>query len=246
MLLGPPPLPARLAAVARWAETARERGQKLVTVAAPPGPGVVEPRPVPAEALTEAGDSERLVARAIADGFRGLGVLVWADNLIAATSDDVHARLETVLSDLCASQPVAALCLYSRRAPGSPPLQRAVAHHSEVDGDPLVRVRRTQRGVALDGEIDSSNSDVLAAALTAVTAAASPTVRVDLSGLRFLSARGAGLLESATAAYRAGGGVVELHLPAHLARVLRLCGVDPQPDLQVTIADSFGRRSPGD
>lgn len=79
-------------------------------------------------------------------------------------------------------------------------------------------------GLAVSGEVDASNHDILRALLQAATAAAdSDPFVLDLSGLDFLDVRGARALMAGTVAYRRHGGRVQLR-EAHpvVDRLVRL------------------------
>jgi hypothetical protein len=67
----------------------------------------------------------RLVERALAEGYRGLGVLVWADGVIAAVSAQGHAVIEASLAELCRKHRVSVLCVYDRGTAGTRQLDMA-------------------------------------------------------------------------------------------------------------------------
>jgi hypothetical protein len=134
-----------------WLHAAAARGDKVVTVAVPPdlligahpdeGSGSegggergidlgALPVLTPAELRGEARQA-RLVERALAEGYRGLGVLIWADGSIAAVSPQGHASIETSLAALCRAQPVSVLCVYDRGGAGTQQLDLAVTHHPD-------------------------------------------------------------------------------------------------------------------
>jgi hypothetical protein len=119
--------------IQRWLHVAGARGDKLVTVAVPPDllinahphegsgsegsdseagldPLGALPVLTPAELRPQARPA-RLVERALAEGYRGLGVLIWADGSIAAASPQGHADIESSLAALCRAQPVSVLCV---------------------------------------------------------------------------------------------------------------------------------------
>jgi anti-anti-sigma factor len=82
-----------------------------------------------------------------------------------------------------------------------------------------------EEGLAVSGEVDASNHDILRALLHAATAATHrDSFVVELSGLDFLDVRGARAVMAGTGAYRRHGGQVRLRAPQpvvnHLIRLL--------------------------
>jgi hypothetical protein len=182
----------------------------------------------------------RLVERALAEGYRGLGLLIWADGSIAAASPQGHADIESSLAALCRAQPVSVLCVYDRGGAGTRQLDLAVTHHPDELRDQQALVHHDRHRLALGGEFDLDNLDVLSTALQTLTAHATtgdtppavPTLQVDLRQLNFLSVAAARTLDIATAGYRRHGGRVELHHPSpHLTTVLHLLNLHRLPGL---------------
>jgi hypothetical protein len=248
--------------IQRWLHVAGARGDKLVTVAVPPDllinahphegsgsegsdseagldPLGALPVLTPAELRPQARPA-RLVERALAEGYRGLGVLIWADGSIAAVSPQGHADIESSLAALCRAQPVSVLCVYDRGGAGTRQLDLAVTHHPDELRDQQALVHHDRHRLALGGEFDLDNLDVLSTALQTLTAHATtgdtppavPTLQVDLRQLNFLSVAAARTLDIATAGYRRHGGRVELHHPSpHLITVLHLLNLHRLPGL---------------
>jgi hypothetical protein len=248
--------------IQRWLHVAGARGDKLVTVAVPPDllinahphegsgsegsdseagldPLGALPVLTPAELRPQARPA-RLVERALAEGYRGLGLLIWADGSIAAASPQGHADIESSLAALCRAQPVSVLCVYDRGGAGTRQLDLAVTHHPDELRDQQALVHHDRHRLALGGEFDLDNLDVLSTALQTLTAHATtgdtppavPTLQVDLRQLNFLSVAAARTLDIATAGYRRHGGRVELHHPSpHLTTVLHLLNLHRLPGL---------------
>jgi hypothetical protein len=253
--------------IQRWLHAAMARGDKLVTVAVPPdllinahphegsgsegsgsegsgseaGLDLLGALPVltPAELRPQARPA-RLVERALAEGYRGLGLLIWADGSIAAASPQGHADIESSLAALCRAQPVSVLCVYDRGGAGTRQLDLAVTHHPDELRDQQALVHHDRHRLALGGEFDLDNLDLLSTALQTLTAHATtgdtppavPTLQVDLRQLNFLSVAAARTLDIATAGYRRHGGRVELHHPSpHLTTVLHLLNLHRLPGL---------------
>src|SRR3712207_408781 len=104
----------------------------MLTLAAPPRPdasptGVTA---LAAEDLHPSAGPERLVRQALDEGFRGLGILVWADKLLGDTSSEFHDDIETALTALCVDHPVSVLCVYDRPGAGVECLDLAVTQHT--------------------------------------------------------------------------------------------------------------------
>jgi hypothetical protein len=250
------PSPQRNDRVQSWMHAAMARGDKVATVAVPAdldtggradeSSGIEDainldelPVLTPAELRREARQA-RLVERALAEGYRGLSVLIWADAVIAAVSPQGHAAIETSLAELCREHPVSVLCIYDRGGAGTRQLDMAVTHHPDELRDQQAFVHQDRHHLALGGEFDISNLDVLSTALRTLTALgatgdappAVPTLQVDLRQLEFLSIAAARTLEIGTAGYRHHGGRVELHHPSpHLTTVLHLLNLHRLPGL---------------
>jgi MEDS: MEthanogen/methylotroph, DcmR Sensory domain len=253
--------------IQRWLRAAVARGDKVATVAVPAdlhigghadeGSGINGgidlgglPVLTPAELRREA-RAVRMVERALAEGYRGLGVLVWADGVIAAVSPPGHAVIETSLAQLCREHPVSVLCVYDRGGAGSRQLDLAVTHHPDELRDQQAFVSHDRHRLALGGEFDLSNLDVLSTALRTLTAvgatgagsapSAVPTLEVDLRRLEFLSVGAARTLDIDTAGYRHHGGRVELHDPSpHLITHLQFLNLHRLPGLTL-VAGAAGR-----
>jgi STAS domain len=169
-----------------------------------------------------------------------LGLLIWADGSIAAASPHGHADIESSLAALCRAQPVSVLCVYDRGGAGTRQLDLAVTHHPDELRDQQALVHHDRHRLALGGEFDLDNLDVLSTALQTLTAHATtgdtppavPTLQVDLRQLNFLSVAAARTLDIATAGYRRHGGRVELHHPSpHRTTVLHLLNLHRLPGL---------------
>jgi anti-anti-sigma factor len=202
-----------------------DRGQLVCTVGALPHPvatatAVTALNPMDLHPST---GPVRLVRRALADGFRGLGVLIHADEVIASTSSRFHDAVEAALTELCLDHPVGVLCVYDRPGVGTECLDLAVAHHGGDLRENQLTVRGAEGAVHIGGEVDMTNLDVFTGALRTIAAARDGRLRIDLSGAGFFSAGAAHVLHQRVAALRAGGAHVELHgaTPA-VARALDL------------------------
>jgi anti-anti-sigma factor len=222
-----------------WMNAARGRGQKVLTLGAPAGFGVDGHRvgALGAADLDPAGEPARLVRRAQDEGYRGVGVAIWADSVIGGSSRQVHAEIEAVLADLSRNHPVSVLCLYGRAGAGREHLDLAVTGHPDGLHEQQLDVRRRNATLHLGGEVDLTNLDVLVESLHALTGTSDGTVRIDLAGITFLGASGTRVLHEETAGFRAAGGRVEVcGTTPHLTRVLRLLQLDRLPGITLVPA----------
>ena len=168
----------------------------------------------------------------------GLGILVWADAVISATSRETHAEIETTLARLCRDHRVSVLCVYDRDrerdGAGTEHLDLAVARHPDRLEEQRLALRRTADSLYVDGEIDMSNLDVFATALRALTDTPSPAVHIDLGGVTFLAAAAARTLIRDTTPYRDRGADVEIDASPHITRILQLINIDRVPQLHLS------------
>ena len=233
----------RQAAISTWARAALDRGEKLLTPCAPvdtditsrAGSGLTALTP---EDLHTTASPTELLQRALPDGDHGLGILVWADAVITATSRATHEEIETTLAHLCRDHPVSVLCVYDRNGNragvGIEHLDLAVARHPDGLLGKCLALRRTADTLYADGEIDMSNLDVFATALRALTDTPSPTVCIDLNAVTFLAAAAARTLIRDTAQYRDRGADVEIHATPHITRILQLLDIHRLPQLHLS------------
>ncbi|QSB14084.1 MEDS domain-containing protein [Natronosporangium hydrolyticum] len=181
-----------------------------------------------ATAFTAAGDfsADQLldayateIARSDREGYAGvriIGDMAWASD--SAVTTEALAEFEVRANALFAQGHAVGLCQYDRRQFPATALRRVGAAHfgttwSETDQrwSPLLRMTRTENppGLRLVGEVDISNYDaftgVLRAAVAEQRADPRPTALViDAGALRFVDARGVGLLVEAAATAPAG------------------------------------------
>ena len=233
----------RRTAMSTWAGAVLDRSEKLLTLCAPidadiagrAGSGLTALTP---EDLHTTAAPAELLQRALPDGDHGLGILIWADAVITATSRATHEEIETTLARLCRDHPVSVLCVYDRNGEragaGIEHLDLAVARHPDGLQEQRLALRRSADTLYVDGEIDMSNLDVFATALHALTDTPSPTVCIDLNAVRFLAAAGVRTLIRDTAPYRDRGADVEIHATPHITRVLQLLDIHRLPQLHLS------------
>lgn len=140
---------------------------------------------------------------------------------------DRHADFERTTDRLCQSLPVSVMCQYPARE--SIEVLGPVSNvHASGLRERLFQAAPFDGGLAVSGEVDASNHDILRALLQATTAATDrESFVVDLSGLDFLDVRGARALMAGTGAYRRHGGQVRLRTPRPVVdRLIRLLAFD--------------------
>ena len=241
----------RRTAMSTWARATLDRSEKLITVCAlvdaditsRAGSGLTTLTP---EDLHTTAAPAELLQHAVPDADHGLGILIWADAVITATSRETHEEIETELTRLCRDHPVSVLCVYDRNgerngdrsgAPGGAGIEHldlAVAGHPDRLHGQRLALRRTAYTLDVDGEIDMSNLDVFATALRALTDTPSPTVCIDLNAVTFLAAAGVRTLIRDTAGYRDRGADVEIHATPHITRILQLLDIHRLPQLHLS------------
>ena len=233
----------RRTAISTWARSALDRSEKLLTLCAPVDADIASQAGSGLTALTPddlhtTAAPVELLQRALPDGDHGLGILICADAVIAATSRETHEEIETALARLCRDHPVSVLCVYDRNGDrdgaGIEHLDLAVARHPDGLEEQRLALRRTAHTLYVNGEIDMSNLDAFATALRALTDTPSPTVRIDLNDVTFLTAAGARTLIRHTAPYRDRGADVEIHATPHITRILQLLDIHRLPQLHLS------------
>ena len=233
----------RETAMSTWARSALNRREKLLTLCAPVDADIASRAGSGLTALTPddlhtTAAPVELLQRALPDGDHGLGILIWADAVITATSQGTHEKIETTLTSLCRDHPVSVLCVYDRNGErddaGIEHLDLAVARHPAGLQEQRLALRRNAHTLYVVGEIEMSNLDVFATALRALTDTPSPTVRIDLNGVTFLAAAAARSLIRDTAPYRDHGTNVEIHATPHVTRILQLLDIHRLPKLHLS------------
>lgn len=245
----------RRAGVATWVNRGLELGEKTIYIEPPGEPAsrslmrVLDEHGVSAAAAVQRGQLQivladydvyspehlgGLVDQALLQGYpavRFSGEAATACNVVPRSD---HMDIEWATDRLCHTQPVSVMCQYSL-ALARKALPAVSAMHLDGVRERLLQTGRRPDGIALVGEVDVSNRDVLHFVLQAATVdvTAAPFV-VDLSSLEFLDVAGARTLLTATKSYREGGGRVLLREPKQMvSRVLELCGVEAAGGLGV-------------
>ena len=234
----------RRTAMSTWARSALDRSEKLLTVCAPVDADIASRAGsrltalTPDDLHTTTTPPVALLQRALPEGYQGLGILIWADAVINATSRETHEEIEMTIAGLCRDHPVSVLCVYDRNGDrdgaGIEHVDLAVARHPDGLRGRRLALRRIGDTLYVDGEIEMSNLDVFAAALRALTDTPPPTVRIDLEGVTFLAAAAARTLIRDTAPYRDHGTDVEINATPHITRILQLLDIHRLPQLHLS------------
>ena len=228
----------RRTGMSAWARSALDRSEKLLTLCAQIDTDITSRAGGALTALTPedlhaTARLAELLQRARPDGDHGLGILVWADGVISATSRATHVEIETTLAGLCRDHRVSVLCVYDRGrehdGAGTEHLDLAVGRHLDGLQEQRLALHRTAQTLYVDGEIDMSNLDVFATALRALTDTPSPRVCIDLGGVTFLAAAGVRTLIRDTVPYRDRGADVEIEATPHITRILQLLDIHRLP-----------------
>lgn len=182
---------------------------------------------VPLTNLYPADAQLRVVEEALDEGFRAVRMSAEANSALATMPPDAYAGLERTMDQICRNRPVSALCQYDRATTTGPRLHEAAERHPTGVQEQQLQSMVVDQGLALAGEIDFTNDEVLTATLRAATGSASGVFRLDLSAVTFLSAGGLRALAVGTEQFRDAGGDVEIISPQpRVERALRLLSVD--------------------
>lgn len=190
---------------------------------------------VPPTALHAPGEQIHLVEQALGEGYRAVRVAAELSTGSGRLEAATIAAYERDMDTLCRSLPVSALCLYDRATSSGSQLDDAAAIHCRGIRESLLHTAPTADGLALLGELDASNADVLDAALQAVSDATAGRLHLDLADLRFIDAAGCQVLGDAAERLRTRG--LRLHLVApqpRVARTLTLLGLDRLPHVEIS------------
>ena len=237
----------RRTGVASWLRRGLELGAKILYVE-PPGElfarslsGLLQDQPDAGEAV-ERGQIQVVpadrtaydpvwrasaVEDALRQGYPSVRVSAEATTAWSVMPPNRHAEVERTTERLCQTLPVSVMCQYPARESMEVlgPVSRV---HGSGMRELLFQAAPFEGGLAVSGEVDASNHDILRALLKAATAATDrDQFVVDLRGLDFLDVRGARALMAGTGAYRRRGGHVRLRAPQPVVdRLLRLLAFD--------------------
>lgn len=233
--------------VAMWVQRGLELGAKILYTEPPGEPperslsGVLQTHARAREAV-ESGQIQVVVAEqaafdpawqasvideALEQGYPSVRWSGEARTAWAVMSPARHADLERTTDGLCRSHPVSVMCQYSARE-SMEVLRPVCTVHGAGLRERLFEASPFPGGLAVAGEVDVSNQDILGSLLSAATSTTErdPFV-VDLSALSFLDVAGARALMTGAAPCQSRGGHVLLLAPQpQVDRLIRMLGID--------------------
>jgi anti-anti-sigma factor len=239
----------RVLGLAAWAQDGLEQRERLVC-AELPAPAAVVPllarcgvaapeaeasgalEAVPVDDVPALAAPARLgehLERALDDGYRGLRLSLE----IPAAAPSLCADVAGSARQVGGAGRISLLCRHDRgtRRRHLPAL---VAAHPDGLRTANLTTRPVGEGLALAGEVDISNVELLGAALEQAARGSRPTLWLDLTDLRFMDVAGCRELASSTRGFRNNGGTVLLVDPLPpVAHVLRLLGVDQLRGMEI-------------
>lgn len=189
---------------------------------------------LPLAEFYESGGHLPMVEQALAEGYRAARFTHDVATALSMLTWPAYLDMEREVGELCRRQPVSALCQYQQAAISSRRLQEITRIHLDGIRRGLLATRPADGGLALVGEVDVTNESVLAHALQAAISRAGRSLRLELSGLRFLSVAGCRILDETTREFRDHGGRVLLVAPSRpVARIVRLTRLDRLLNIEV-------------
>jgi anti-anti-sigma factor len=182
-----------------------------------------------------------VIERALAEGFPSVRVSGEARTALALHPWDTLAGFERQMDDLVRSRPVHAMCQYSVAETTGARLADTVAMHLDGVRQEIFDTRAAKRGLRLRGELDRSNTEVLAEVLRAACAtvrkgsAEAPGMLVlDLAGVDHMDAAASRQLAAETAGLRSDDGQLVLLGPQPtVTRVLHYLEIDSLPGVRM-------------
>jgi anti-anti-sigma regulatory factor len=251
----------RSAQIARWVRRGLARAERVVYCEerAAGDPGSVErilgSHGVDAEPLRASGQLEvlsvwefapvisdsRALDRALREGYRGIRTAAPSSTGISLLGEAACARMEDTLNELCATLPWSALCQYDQRSDTAAGMAMAATHHAGGIRAPLLATKPHAGGLALAGELDASNEELLAWTVhAAVSRRYEHMFRLDMQRVGFVGVAGWRGIVRGSAAFRRDGGVLQLsHTPSALrASLAILAELDSGAGIELTPAVS--------
>ena len=182
---------------------------------------------IPIPEFYPAGGQLPVIERALAEGYRGLRIAAEASTALTFLTWPAYMAIEREIDEITHTHPLSAMCQYGQAAAGDDRLPDVVASHLEGIREWLLSTGGCVEGeLILAGEIDVSNSELLACALRVATSRAPETFRLDLARVDFLSAGACRAIAEGTRQFRDDTGTVVLIGPQPpIASVLRLSGL---------------------
>lgn len=197
---------------------------------------------LPPAAFHAPGEQVHLVEQALGEGYPAVRVSAELSTGPHQLVADAIEAYERDMDELCRTRPVSALCQYDRETISPTQLGEAARTHRLGIRESLLQTSPTAGGIAVAGELDTSNAEVLDAALRAVAAATTGGVEINFTDLRFVDAAGCRVLRDVAEQLRTRGVTLVLVAPQpRVARMLALLGLDRLPHIEIVGEAGSGR-----
>jgi anti-anti-sigma regulatory factor len=183
-------------------------------------------------------DSKAL-ERARDDGYRGIRTAAPSSTGLSLLGEAECARIETKLDEFCTRLPWSALCQYDWRSNTAAGLAMAATHHTSGIRAPLLATAPYAGGLALLGELDASNEELLAWSVHAATRTFSEaTFLLDVRQVGFVGVAGwRGILRGSATFRHRGGELLLTGVPSAIQGGIQLLSeLHPGPGIRVTSA----------
>jgi anti-anti-sigma factor len=191
---------------------------------------------LPVPEFYPAGGQLPVVERALAEGYRGLRIAAEASTALTFLTWPAYMAVEREIDEITRTHPLSAMCQYGQDATvDDDRLPDVVASHLTGIREWLLSTSGGHGELILAGEVDVSNSELLACALRVATSRAPETFRLDLARVEFLSAGACRAIAEGTRLFRDEEGTVLLVGPEpSIASVLRLSGLAELDGIELT------------
>jgi anti-anti-sigma factor len=178
-----------------------------------------------------------VVDRALDEGFPAVRMSAEAAAVLSVLEPAEYRDVEQNMDRLCRTGPVSALCQYPRST-SAPTLRAVVSAHPHGVREPGFSASAGRFGLALHGEVDLANADVLAAVLAAALLAAMSApggeVRLDLAALEFIDVAACRAISDASRIFRETGRrllLVDARRPVE--RMMGVLGLGDLPGMEL-------------
>ncbi len=158
---------------------------------------------------------ERLLEESHGEGYASARVACRTDVVGEQRHEEEYLALEARIARACHQLPVSVMCQYDARTTTGERLATAVSLHPDWVYESGLNVQRRGRHIAVMGNVDSWDGEVLARSLRRMVQElpADSAVELDLTGVANLTAAASRALLEGTEAFREKGGRVRCHPP---------------------------------
>lgn len=173
-----------------------------------------------------AGDPAARIVAAMEEGWAAVRVSSQSCRAARAVGAAIYADAERRLHGLCQQRSVQALCQVRRDDLCEPALALALALHPHRVGDGLVDLTATEHMIAIEGEADVSNAELVGHVVDRWARHEACAMTLDMDGLRFLDpAAGRAMLAACTPLLKQDGAVRIRGARHSVLRVLETVGL---------------------